>query len=833
MGVFDGLLVLDLSWGTAGPMTTMMLADHGADVIRIEPPEGAPFEEPEGYRVWNRGKRSAVLDLRDPADRDTFLALVRKADVLVETFAPGTAEKLGVGYDSLRALNPRLIYCSITGYGHGTGEESRPGFDGLVAARTGFQWELRGWYGGPMRHVQGLDTPDGDAVPESLAMGSVREGPIFQATPAPSVGASHLASIGIGCALHAREVTGLGQRVDTSLLQGVLLYNASTWQRAEKIDAPGYDMRTVDRRQIWGIWPTADGWVCHWGGNPAWATLAARGDELVEPDKEELAAAVAAQGGAMYGAWADKLRVQEDAVPYLAKFTRDDWGEFAERVHVGMHPIRTPEEALTDDNCLADGSVAEINDPELGALRMAGVLYKLSEHPTAPKGPAPSRGQHTDDVRTLAAEPGPNAHRGPDSPVAPTVPELESEVRRGGPLAGIRVLDFGFAVAGPWTSQLLADLGADVISVDAPGYHAAWPLNHMGMGVNKSKRHLTLDIKNPAAADVLRQLIESADVITHNMRPGAAERLGIEYEKVREINPRVIYLHTRAFEDGPRSALGGHDQAANALGGTMWEDGGSWHGGHPYFGLGSGGDKGNGFLGAIAVVDALYDRDRTGKGQKVDTSILNAALFSCSRVYTTPDGKLFDRVKTDGDQLGFHALYRLYECTSGWLCLAVLSDAHWDALASAIPALAGDARFASAAERRANDDALVSALEAEFRSGSAADWFAALDAAGVPVEVSDETYSQRLFDNQDLYERGWLVATDGHPVVGHMDMVGIGIDFSETPSVAGGPPPWPGQHSREVLRELGCDDPQVDALVAAGAVQAPEAFDPADVSNRR
>ena len=130
------------------------------------------------------------------------------------------------------------------------------------------------------------------------------------------------------------------------MLQGVLLYNASTWQRAEKIDAPGYDMKTVDRRQIWGIWPTPDGWVCHWGGNPAWAMLAATGDELAEPDKEELAAAVAAQGGAMYGAWADKLRVQEDAVPYLAKFTRDDWAEFAERVHVGMHPVRTPEEAL-------------------------------------------------------------------------------------------------------------------------------------------------------------------------------------------------------------------------------------------------------------------------------------------------------------------------------------------------------------------------------------------------------------------------------------------------------------------------------------------------------
>ena len=340
--------------------------------------------------------------------------------------------------------------------------------------------------------------------------------------------------------------------------------------------------------------------------------LAAAGDELAEPDKDELAAAVAAQGGAMYGSWADKLRVQEEAVPYLAKFTRDDWAEFAERVHVGMHPVRTPEEALTDPLNLADGSVAEIDDPDLGQLRVRGrAVQALRASDRTPRPRAACAGQHTDEVRALAAATALAAGE-PDAGIAPA-PGGDVGFT-GGPLAGVRVLDFGFAVAGPWTSQLLADLGADVISVDVPGYHAAWPLNHMGMGVNKSKRHLTLDIKNPAAADALRRLIESADVITHNMRPGAAERLGIEYEEVRTINPSVIYLHTRAFEDGPRSALGGHDQAANALGGTMWEDGGSWNGGHPYFGLGSGGDKGNGFLGAVAVVDVVVRPRSNGKG---------------------------------------------------------------------------------------------------------------------------------------------------------------------------------------------------------------------------
>ena len=234
-GVFEGLRVLDLSWGTAGPMVTMFLADHGADVTRIERPGGAPFYEPEAYTVWNRGKRSAELDLTVAADREVFLALADAADVVVETFTPGTAEKLGVGYDVLAARNPRLIYCSITGYGRGTRDEQRPAYDQLVAARVGHQWEIRGWYGSPMDHIQGKDLggPDFD-VPEPSRIGSDRDGPLFTATPQPSVGAAHLASIGIGAALHARELSGVGQRVDTSLLQGILFYNSCTWQRARE-----------------------------------------------------------------------------------------------------------------------------------------------------------------------------------------------------------------------------------------------------------------------------------------------------------------------------------------------------------------------------------------------------------------------------------------------------------------------------------------------------------------------------------------------------------------------------------------------------------------------
>ena len=123
-GVLDAVRVLDLSWGVAGPMATMLMADQGAQVTKIEPPSGDPFRGELGYKVWQRGKRSAVLDLKNPADHASFLALAAQADVLVESFSPGVTERLKIDYARLSRANPRLIYCSITAYGRGNRSES-------------------------------------------------------------------------------------------------------------------------------------------------------------------------------------------------------------------------------------------------------------------------------------------------------------------------------------------------------------------------------------------------------------------------------------------------------------------------------------------------------------------------------------------------------------------------------------------------------------------------------------------------------------------------------------------------------------------------------------
>src|SRR5262249_50304571 len=138
--VLDGLTVLDLSSGIAGPITGMLLADHGARVIKIEPPGGDRFRHLSGYRVWQRGKEHATIDLKEPTGGALFLPRARAADGLLDSFPPGVTKRLGVAFDTLRAVNDRLVYCSITPYGRDTRDAGRPGYDALVAARTGLHW---------------------------------------------------------------------------------------------------------------------------------------------------------------------------------------------------------------------------------------------------------------------------------------------------------------------------------------------------------------------------------------------------------------------------------------------------------------------------------------------------------------------------------------------------------------------------------------------------------------------------------------------------------------------------------------------------------------------
>ena len=210
-GALEGMRILDLSWGIAGPLGVLLLAEHGADVVKVEPPGGDPFRAYEGSRCWNRSRRSMVLDLETERGRDDFLRLAATADAVVESFRPGVLDRLGVGDDAMRAVNPRLVVVSCPPYPAGHRLATRPGYDALVQASSGLMWEQPGW----------------------------RTGPVFLHMPVPSMGALYLVALGLLAGLSARERTGRGQHVETSLFQGALLYTTQIWQDVERADA-GY-----------------------------------------------------------------------------------------------------------------------------------------------------------------------------------------------------------------------------------------------------------------------------------------------------------------------------------------------------------------------------------------------------------------------------------------------------------------------------------------------------------------------------------------------------------------------------------------------------------------
>ena len=791
-GVLAGLRVIDLSSGSAGPMAGMLLADHGADVIKLEPPGGDPGRRQLGYRVWQRGKRSAVLDLSKPADREDLLALLRHADVLIESFEAEEAERLGLAPDALAKQNPRLVHCSITAYGDDPRHRGRPALDALVAARTGLHFEQRGWPEGAVHHMaRKADRYEDLEIPFDDVQGAKRPGPLFPASAWPSLGAFYAASLGINAALRAREITGRGQHVATSLLQGALACAGGVWQRAEHTEAPMFDSWILCSRSPKGHFRCKDGrWIHNWVPNPRFL-LAASAGETLSATPELKAKNDPDRFGTAPGELLVMLHYQPQLAEAARRFTADEWTQAAADAGMTIQPVRSPEEALADPLFLADGCVVEVEDPELGRIRMTGVPYRLDTSPGRIRSGAPRVGQHSAEVKAEAA-------RLRAQPVQTPKPGQ----RLGAPLEGITVLDLGLAIAGPYGTQLLSDLGATVIKINAL-HDVYWHSNHIAYSANRGKKSIALNLKDERALAVLRELVARADVVQHNMRYEAAERLGIDYASLRELNPRLVYCHTRGFETGPRAGLPGNDQTGGCLAGVQYEDGGMARGGRPLWSFTSLGDTGNGFLSAIAIVQALAHRDRTGEGQFCTTSIVNAQLLVSSTAVARPDGTGFERPHVDGLQTGFSALHRLYEAADGWLCVVATEEAHADALCRTLDV-----------SRSADDDELARRLAERFRTRRAADWFAALDAAGVPVEVEDPEFALRLHDDAESAKRR-LTVSYRHPFVGRLDQIGLVYSLSETPGRIQGPPLVVGQHTRELMRELGYTDAQVDEAVAA------------------
>lgn len=796
-GVLGGIRVVDLTTGIAGPMTTMLLADNGADVVKVEPPGGDPTRRTEsGARVWARGKRSVVLDLHDDHDHARVLDLIDRADVVVENFDLGVTRTLGLDWETLSARNPRLVMCSITPYGRHVDFKDRPGIDALVAARTGLHWEQRGWVGTSIGRLCGLPVELADLeIPPGCSDGPERDGPLFPRSRWPSLGAAFLATTGISAALRARAHTGRGQWVETSLLQSVLVSTAGGWQRPEHPEADGYMCWIFDPRGSKGHFQCADGnWVQNWVPNPSFALGVSRGETISVDDRVNKPTEDPSRIGPDYSELVVLAHYHPQMKAAYAKYPAQDWLDAAAQVGIPMQPTRRPEDALNDTALIEEGLVTTVVDPEVGPIRHVGIVYSMEKTPGSVRGPAPTVGQHTDEVLaelSLAHEPTPSGE----------------STNLASPLEGIVVLDLGLAIAGPFSTQLLSDLGATVIKINTV-YDTFWHSTHIAFTANRGKQSISINLKDPRGLAVLHRLVERADVVQHNMRYEAATRLGVDYESLVKIKPDLIYCHSSGF-DRSRAHLPGNDQTGACLAGIEYEDGGMADGGKPIWSLTSFGDTGNGFLAAIAIIQAIYHRERTGEGQFLLTSILAACLLNTSYAWVdAASGEGVDRPKVDRLMFGTGPRTRLFETADRWLCIAVQDDDQWAALAT----VTGVDELA-----RLDDARAIEALSAAFARRGAAQWFADLDAAGVPCEIADEDFALRLFDDPQFREAG-LVTTMHQAQVGRFDHFAHMWNFSDTPTRIAGPPLVVGHDTVDLMREIGFAQDEIDALLADGVV---------------
>ena len=400
---------------------------------------------------------------------------------------------------------------------------------------------------------------------------------------------------------------------------------------------------------------------------------------------------------------------------------------------------------------------------------------------------------------------------------------------RQGPLAELKVIELAHIMAGPVCGLMLADMGAEVIKVEkVPGgddTRRSLPPEIQGesaafMMMNRNKRGIAVDLKQESGREVLHRLLKTADVVIENYRRGTMERLGFGYETLREINPGLIYCEISGFgRSGPYADRGGFDLIAQGMSGLMSITGEGK--GRPPVKVGAPvTDITAGILGAMGVLAAVVERHKSGKGQRVDTSLFEAGI-----VHTYWQSAIaFATGQSPGPMGSAHPLnapYQAFETADGWITLGAANQKNWHRLLEALgrPDLDEDARFADNAGRMAHLKELEEALGASFRTRPAAEWLERLEAAGVPA--GPVLSVGEMHKDPQVLARDMVVAP-AHRRAGEVKTLGLPVKFSETPGgIAGGAPLY-GQDTRAVLAEYDFTEAEIEALVAQRAVIAAE-----------
>ncbi|MFO1190517.1 MAG: CoA transferase [Alphaproteobacteria bacterium] len=394
------------------------------------------------------------------------------------------------------------------------------------------------------------------------------------------------------------------------------------------------------------------------------------------------------------------------------------------------------------------------------------------------------------------------------------------------PLKGLTVIELGSILAAPAAAALLGDLGADVIKVEPPGGDGSrdwWPETRQGgesahyVAFNRSKRGMVIDLKNPRGKEIYLKLAAKADVIIDNYRVGASDRLGLGYQAVKAINPDIVYGAITGFGlTGPRATEGATDQLAQAFSGLMSLTGDERCG--PARVPNSAGDYSTAFYCVIGILSAIRHRDQTGEGALIETSLLDSHLAMLTQHFAVwqETGKM---PKPIGSRAPFTAPYQAFRARDAWVVLGCLNDAMFVRACAVlgVPDLPKDERFTSTRTRVLYPDDLEAVLAPLIARFEAADFIKTMNDAGVMAVPINNL--EMVINDPQVVARGGLASLN-HPVAGEMKVPRLAIRIDHQTPDHYAPAPRFGEHSREILAELGYDRDAIESLVAAKAVIA-------------